>query len=147
MSNPKRILRKASSKRGHQPSSSSSSILQSEELESFYPYSNIAADPNYSHLSPRVAELLDKGVDFKSAYLIHSLESHAIPTLPSGSPKNDYVLGVNLPKYKPTHFISLTTYHFPSIFDQPEASSSKQSEETISIYSNPLFETKEGILL
>ena len=97
LSDPERLLRKASSKRGHHPSSSSSSVLQSEELESFDPYSNIPSDLDYSHLSPRVVELLDKGVDSKSAYLIHSLESHPIPTLPLGSPKTESDLGVNLP--------------------------------------------------
>jgi len=116
LSDPKRILRKSISKRGHQPSSSSSSVLQSEELESFDPYNNNPSNPNDSHLSPRVAELLDKGVDFKSTYLINSLESHPIPTLPPGSPKTKFDLGVNLPEYKPTDFISPTTYHFPSIF-------------------------------
>ena len=65
LSDPETLLRKASSKRGHQPSSSSSLVLDSEELESFDPYSNITFDPSYSHLSPRVVELLNKGVDFK----------------------------------------------------------------------------------
>ena len=56
-------------------------------------------------------------------------------------------MGANLPEYKPTDFISPTTYPFPSIFYRPEASSSKQSEDTFSIYTNPTFETKEGIPL
>lgn len=56
-------------------------------------------------------------------------------------------MSVNLPEYKPRDFISSTTYHFPSIFNRPEASSSEQPEETFSIYSNPPFETKECIPL
>jgi len=57
-------MRKASSKMGHQSSSSSSSVLKSEEVESFDPYSNIAFDPDYSQLLARVAKLLNIGVDF-----------------------------------------------------------------------------------
>ena len=137
-------MTKASSKRGHQPSSSSSLVLQSEDLASLDPYSNIPSNPNHSHLSTRVVELLNRGADFKSAFLIHSFESHPKPSLPPRSPKTESDLGVNLPEYKPTDFISPTTYSFPPISGQPEASTSEHPEGTIFVYSNPLFETKEG---
>lgn len=130
--------------REHQPSYSSSTFLHSEDLTSFDPYSSIPSNPDYSHLSLRVAKFLDKGVDFKLAFLIHSFESHPEPSLPPGSPKIESDLGVNLPKYKPTDFISPTTYSFPPTFEQPQASTFEQPEETFSVYSNPLFETNEG---
>ena len=125
LSNPEKMLRKSSSKGGHQPSSYSSSVLHYEYLTSFDPYNNIPSNPDYSHLSSRVAELLDRGVDFKSEFLIHSFESHLEPSLPPGSPKTESDLGVNLSEYKPTNFISPTTYSFPSTYEQPEDSTSK----------------------
>jgi len=145
LSEPKKILRKASSKRGHQPYSSSSSVLHSKYLASFDPYSNIPPNPNHFHSSPRVVEPLEKGVYFKSAFLIHSFESHPKPSLQPRLPKTESDLGVNLPEYKPTDFISPTTYSFPPTFGQPQASTYEQPEQTFSVYSNPLFETKEAI--
>lgn len=144
LSYPKRLVRKANSRRRHQPSSSTST-LQSEYKLKFDPYSNIPSKLDYTHLSPRVVELLDRGVDFKSSFLIYSLESHQDPPLPPGSPKSDSDLGVHLPEYKPTDFISPTTYSFHSTSEQPESSTSKQLEGTFAIYSNPLFETEEDI--
>ena len=105
-------MRKASSRRRHKPSSSTST-LQSEDILQFDPYSNIPSNLEYTHLSPRVAELLDRRVDFILAFLIHSLESHLEPPLLVGSPKSEFDLGVHLPEYKPTNFISPNTLiHF-----------------------------------
>jgi len=98
-----------------------------------------------TQIPPRVSELLDRGVDLDSAFLNHSFEKHLEPLLPPGSPKTESDLGVHLPEYKPTDFISPTTYSFPSTSEQLEASTSEQPKETISIYTNPPFETKEGI--
>jgi len=88
-------VRKASSRRRHQPSSSTSA-LQSKYILPFDPYSKIPSNLDWTHLSPRVAELLDKGVDFKSDFLIHSLESHLESLLPLGSPKSESNFGVHL---------------------------------------------------
>ena len=130
-------MRKSSSKRRHQPSSSSSSALQSEELVLFDPFGNILSDPDLTQIHPRVSELLDRGVDLDSTFLIHSFETYQEPPLTLGSPKLESDLGVHLPEYKPTDFICPTTYSFPATSEQPEA--------TFSIYLNPLFETKEDI--
>jgi len=95
-SDPERLVRKASSRRRHQPSSSTSA-LQSEDILQFDPYINIPSNPDYTHLSPRFVELLDRGVDFKSGFLIHSLEYHPEPPLQPRSPKSESDLGVHLP--------------------------------------------------
>ena len=97
LSNPKKLVRSANSKRKIQPSSSSSA-LQSEDILQFDPYSNIPSNPDSTHLSHRVAELLDRGFSFKSDFLIHSLESCQEPPLPVRSPKLESNFGVHLPE-------------------------------------------------
>ena len=79
-----------------------------------------------THLSPRVAELLDRGVDLKLAFLIHSLESCQETPLLVGSPKSESDLGVHLLEYKPIDLTSPTIYSFPSTFEQLESPTSKQ---------------------
>ena len=74
MSDPETLVRRENSKIRLQPSSSSSA-LQPEDILSSNPYSNIPSNPDWTQLSPRVSELLDRGVDFKSVSLIHSLET------------------------------------------------------------------------
>lgn len=138
-------MREASYKMRHQPSSSSSSALQSEYLVSFDSFTNIPSNPDWTHITPRVSKLLDRGVDLDSSFLIHSFEMNQEPPLPLGSPKTKFDLGVHLLEYKPTNLIFPTTYSFPPTSEQPEASTSEQPEEILSVYSNPLFETKEGI--
>ena len=89
-------MRKASSRRRHQPSSSTSA-LQCEDKLQFDPYINIPSNLEYTHLSPRVPELLGRGVDFKSTFLIHSIETCQESPLPIGLPKFNSNLGVHLP--------------------------------------------------
>ncbi len=108
LSNPEKLARRANSKRKLQPSSYSSA-LQSKDILSFDPYSNIPSNLDWTQLSPSVSELLDRGFDFKSAFLIHSLETCQEPPLLIGSPKSESDLGVHLHEYKPTDFISPTT--------------------------------------
>jgi len=81
-----------------------------------------------------VVKLFDRGVDFKSTFLIHSLKSHLEPPLPPGSPKFEFNLGVHLPKYTPIDFISSSTYSFYYTSEQPESSTSRQTEGKFFIY-------------
>ena len=102
LSDPEKLVRRANSKRKLQPYSSSSLTLQSADILPFDPFFNIPSNRDWTKLSPRVSELLDRGVDLKLAFLIHSLEKCQEPPLPIGSPKFESDLGVHLPEYKPT---------------------------------------------
>ena len=84
LSNPERLVRRASSRRRHQTPSSS---IPQEDI-------NIILDPfrfgpiplESEEVPDRVCDLISKGVDFQSALLVHSLESYKIPQEPSESP-------------------------------------------------------------
>ena len=105
---------------------------------------NIIIDPFRSGPIPlesedipqRFHELISKGVDFQSTFLVHSLESYKLPKEHSDSPISKQDLDFNLPGFKPTNFISPVTYSAPSTSHQPE--------DLFSLYSNPLFEHNQG---
>jgi len=61
------------------------------------------------------------------------LESYQIPKTLLESPKSEEELDVHLLELKSSVFISPTIHTFASTFVKPE--------DTISIYTNPLFET------
>ena len=73
---------------------------------------------------------------FQLAFLAHSLESYKSPKEHSETPILEYDLDLNLLGFKPTDFISPVTYSAPS--------TSHQLEYLYSLYSNPLFEPREG---
>ena len=135
--NSERLVREASLRRRLEASSSFSVPLQPEDISASDPFRYVPYPLDLDDLSPRVLELLSKGVDMQSSLLIHSLESYQIPELPSKSSKSEEELDVHLPKLKPTDFISPTIYTFPS--------TSSQLEGNFSVYLNPLFENKEEV--
>ena len=91
--------------------------------------------PDWTELLPKVSEIHSGGVDLPSAFLIQSLESYQVPSVPIKSPSSEEELGLHLPEFEPTNFISPTPYYVPSTY--------ANLEETFFVYSNPLFDNKE----
>jgi len=131
---PERLIRGASLRRILQTSSSSSSLCF-EDISSVDPFSFVPSNPDWTKLPPRVSKIHSKGVDLALAFLIHLPESYQVPSIPIKSPSSEEELGLHLPEFKPTNFISPNTYYVPS--------NSNKLEETFFVYSNPLFENRE----
>ena len=128
---PQRLMREAFSRRRLEASAYASVPLQFEDIPTFDPFSSVPSQLDFFDLTPRVLEILSKGVDLQSALFVQSLESYKFPEIFLDSPKLEEELDVHLPELKPIDFISSTHYTFPSTSAQPK--------ETFYVYSNPLF--------
>ena len=120
LSDLERLVREASLRRRLEASTSSYVPLQPEDISAYDPFRSIPSPLDLAELTPRVLELLSKGVDLQSALLVHSLESYKIPEILSDSPKSEEELDIHLPELKPTDFISPTHYTLPSTSAQPK---------------------------
>ena len=133
LSYPEILVRQASSRRRHQ---THFSTPQQETTTDPDPFRYVPIPLESEDIPLRLHELVSKGVDFQSTLLVHSLESYKLPKAHFESPISEQDLDLNLPGFKPIDFISPVTCSAPSTSHQPE--------DPFSLYSNPLFEHKQG---